>query len=72
MKRESTKRKLLQRALHGGKGRGDFLEVPLGADKLKIVGLSGEPVIAISRKTYQGFYGDIEMKLGGTRNLRPL
>ena len=33
---------------------------------------SGEPDIARSRKTYQGFYGDMEMKLGGTRNLRPL
>ncbi len=63
---------MAKRALVGGKGCGWVLEVPLGADGLNDSRPSGEPDIARSRKTYQGFYGDIEMKLGGTRILRPL
>lgn len=72
MIRESTGSSKPKRAPIGGKGCGAVLEVPLGADRLKASRPSGEPDIARSRKTYQGFYGDIEMKLGGTRILRPL
>ena len=60
-----------KRAPAGGKECGNWLEVPLRADALKPVGRPGSPVTAWSQKTHRDFCEEAEVKLGGTRILRP-